>query len=106
MQVGTRTIVDVLTARQNLLTAQTSFSNARYTYLESVMQLKQAAGILNETDIKQINGLMQVKVPGADMSIPETGETGAPAAGTSAVPAVAAPAAGSVAPAASTPPKS
>ena len=106
MQVGTRTIVDVLTARQNLLTAQTSFSNARYTYLESVMQLKQAAGILNETDIKQINGLMQVKVPGADMSIPETGgETGAPAAGTAAAPAVAAPATGSAAPAASTPPK-
>ena len=46
MEVGTRTIVDVLTARQNLLTAETSFSNARYTYLESLLTLKQAAGIL------------------------------------------------------------
>jgi hypothetical protein len=105
--------VDVLTARQNLLTAQTSFSNARYTYLESLLQLKQAAGILNETDIKQINVLMQVKAPAADMSLPDTSDpagssTAAPAAGTAAAPAstpVAAPAAGTTAPAASTPPK-
>ena len=107
MQVGTRTIVDVLTARQNLLTAQTSFSNARYTYLESLLQLKQAAGILNETDIKQINTLMQVKVAASDMTVPDTSEaaetTGAPAAGTAAAP-VAAPAAATTAPAASTPP--
>ena len=113
MQVGTRTIVDVLTARQNLLTAQTSFSNARYTYLESLLQLKQAAGILNEGDIKQINVLMQVKAPAADMSLPDTSDpagssTAAPEAGTAAAPAsapVAAPAAGTTAPAASTPPK-
>ncbi len=115
MQVGTRTIVDVLTARQNLLTAETSFSNARYTYLESLLQLKQAAGILNETDIKQINVLMQVKAPAADMTLPDTSDPAgtagsnmaAPAADTATAPAsapVAAPAAGTGTPPASTPP--
>ncbi|HLW74222.1 MAG TPA: TolC family outer membrane protein [Gammaproteobacteria bacterium] len=112
MEVGTRTIVDVLTARQNLLTAQTGFSNARYTYLESLLQLKQAAGILTENDIKQINTLMQVKVPnlpmdtgGLDMGTPAAGTMAAPAAastsapaGTTAAPAVTAPAAGTTAP--------
>lgn len=88
MQVGTRTIVDVLTARQNLLTAQTGFSNARYTYLESLMQLRQAAGILTEDDLKQINALMQVKVPHADMNLPSPGsESVAPAAGSTPAPA-------------------
>ena len=101
MEVGTRTIVDVLTARQNLLTAQTSFSNARYTYLESLLTLKASAGILTEADVKQINGLLQVPSPAADMTIPATGEeTGVPSAGT-----VAAPSAGTTpAPAASTKP--
>ena len=98
MEVGTRTIVDVLTARQNLLTAQTSFSNARYTYLESLLQLKQAAGNLAEGDLKQINALMQVKVPNVIMALPESGEeTPAPAPGTQTVPAMAAPAAASTA---------
>ena len=108
MEVGTRTIVDVLTSRQNLLTAETGFSNARYTYLESLLQLRQAAGILTETDLKQINALMQVKVPNANMELPATGEeTPAPAAGTGAAPmsapATPAPAPGTTpAPAAST----
>jgi outer membrane protein len=89
MEVGTRTIVDVLTARQNLLTAETSFSNARYTYLESLLTLKASAGILTEQDVKQINTLLQVPSPPADMSVPATSEElGAPAAGTVAPPAV------------------
>ena len=88
MQVGTRTIVDVLTARQNLLTAQTGFSNARYTYLENLMQLKQAAGNLTENDLKQINTLMQVMVPNAELNLPSPGsETPAPAAASTPAPA-------------------
>ncbi|HET7176507.1 MAG TPA: TolC family outer membrane protein [Gammaproteobacteria bacterium] len=115
MQVGTRTIVDVLTARQNLLTAQTNFANARYTYLENVLQLKQAAGNLNEGDLKQMNVVLQVKAPGdsmgTDTTTLENGTEMAPAAGTSAIPAAAAPApsaapaAGTTTPPASTPPK-
>jgi outer membrane protein len=87
MEVGTRTIVDVLTARQNLLTAETSFSNARYTYLESLLTLKQAAGTLNEGDVKQLNTLLQVQVAPADMSVPSTSaEMGVPSAGTVVAP--------------------
>ena len=98
LQVGTRTIVDVLTARQNLLTAQTGFANARYTYLESVLQLKQAAGSLSEDDLKQINTVLQVKAPmgAADTAVPAMSTT---------VPAVAAPATGTATQPASTPPK-
>lgn len=105
MEVGTRTIVDVLTARQNLLTAQTSFSNARYTYLESLLTLKASAGILTEQDVKQINSLLQVPSPEADMTVPATSEQmGAPDAGTVAPPAAStAPSAGTTAaPAAAT----
>ena len=100
MEVGTRTIVDVLTARQNLLTAQTGFSNARYTYLESLLQLKDAAGTLTEQDLKEINTLMAVKTPVADLSIPQMdSETPAAPASSLAAPAAAAP---SAAPAAGT----
>jgi len=63
MQVGTRTIVDVLLARQNLVTAQTNYAQSRDNYLTSVLQLKQAAGILAPEDIKQINVLLQVPTP-------------------------------------------
>ena len=63
MQVGTRTIVDVLLARQNLVTAQTNFSQSRDNYLTSVLQLKQAAGILSAQDVKQINALLLVPTP-------------------------------------------
>src|SRR5579859_775116 len=90
MEVGTRTIVDVLTARQNLLTAQTSFSNARYTYLESLLTLKASAGILSEEDVKQINTLLQVPSAPPDMSLPaSSSDVGAPSAGTTAAPAAA-----------------
>ncbi|HSN17314.1 MAG TPA: TolC family outer membrane protein [Gammaproteobacteria bacterium] len=88
MEVGTRTIVDVLTARQNLLTAETSFSNARYTYLENLLTLKQSAGILTEDDVKQVNALLQVPAAPADMSVPASSvDMGAPGASTVAAPA-------------------
>ena len=102
MQVGTRTIVDVLTARQNLLKAQTSFANTRYNYLKSVLQLKQSAGILTEDDVKQMNAVLQVAAPITGM---DDGTETAPAAGSTAAPATAAPAAGTTpAPAATTTP--
>ena len=101
MQVGTRTIVDVLTARQNLLKAQTSFANTRYNYLKSVLQLKQSAGILTEDDVKQMNAMLQVAAPITGMG----DDTAAPAAGSAPAPATAAPAPGTTpAPAATTTP--
>ena len=77
MQVGTRTIVDVLNQRQSLLTAQTNFANSRYKYLESVLQLKQAAGILAPKDLRQINSLMQVAAPNPTVTPDDTSGSGA-----------------------------
>ena len=53
--VGTRTSVDVLNSRRDLLQAQTNFRRARYDYLLNVVRLKQAAGTLTLTDLEDIN---------------------------------------------------
>ncbi|CAN5274523.1 outer membrane channel protein TolC [soil metagenome] len=50
-EVGTRTTVDVLIARRNLLAAQTSYARSRYDYVLNRVQLKQAAGTLTAEDI-------------------------------------------------------
>ncbi len=57
--VGTRTIVDVLTAQKNLIQAQQNYANARYNYFLQTIQLKQAAGSLNPNDLVEINGLLE-----------------------------------------------
>lgn len=54
-QVGTRTTVDVLTARRNLFLAKRNYSRARYDYILSTLRLKQAAGVLAGSDLEQIN---------------------------------------------------
>lgn len=53
--VGTRTSVDVLNARRDLLRAQTNHRRARYDYLLNVALLKQAAGTLSGEDLAEIN---------------------------------------------------
>jgi len=55
LKVGTQTVLDVLTSRKDLLSAQKSYYNARYGYLVSVLQLEQAAGTLSPDDIKRLN---------------------------------------------------
>lgn len=54
-EVGTRTIVDVLDATRRLYDANRNLSNARYDYILSELQLRQAVGTLNEQDILDIN---------------------------------------------------
>jgi outer membrane protein len=54
-QVGTRAIVDVLDAQRELLRARRDYARSRYDYLLDTLRLKQAAGILTETDLAQIN---------------------------------------------------
>ena len=56
--VGTRTIVDVLDATQSLYNANSQLANARYSYLLSTLQLKQAVGTLNENDLLDINHML------------------------------------------------
>lgn len=61
-EVGTRTIVDVLDATRRLYDSNRNLSDARYDYILSVLQLRQATGMLNEQDIIDINaGLIAAK---------------------------------------------
>jgi outer membrane protein len=55
LKAGTRTIVDVLIAQQNLLSAQQAYSSDQYAYLLDTLRLKQYAGTLNACDLCQIN---------------------------------------------------
>jgi len=56
--VGTRDIVDVLDAQRELLRARRDYARSRYDYLLSTLRLKQAAGILTEEDLLQVNELL------------------------------------------------
>lgn len=53
--VGTRTIVDVLDSTRRLYDANRNLANARYNYIISVLNLRQAIGSLSEQDIVDIN---------------------------------------------------
>lgn len=54
-EVGTRTMVDVLTEQKNLYKAKRDYSRTRYDYLISGIKLKQAASSLTEQDLELIN---------------------------------------------------
>lgn len=55
LEVGTRTIVDVLQSTRNLFNARRNLSEARYTYVNRILALYQAAGIISEGDLLTIN---------------------------------------------------
>ncbi|RUO18397.1 outer membrane channel protein TolC [Aliidiomarina haloalkalitolerans] len=55
LEVGTRTIVDVLQSTRNLFNARRNLSEARYTYVNRILALYQAAGIISESDLLTIN---------------------------------------------------
>ena len=63
-EVGTRAIVDVLDAQRELLRARRDYARSRYDYLLDTLRLKQAAGILHETDLVQMNQWLEDPVPG------------------------------------------
>lgn len=54
-EVGTRTSVDVLNIQRDLLKSQRDYDQARYNYVVSTLQLKQAAGLVSEKDVETIN---------------------------------------------------
>jgi outer membrane protein len=58
-EVGTRTAVDVLNSQREVYRAERDFARARYDYLLSTLQLKQAAGMLSEEDLQKVNALLQ-----------------------------------------------
>jgi outer membrane protein len=55
-EVGTRNVVDVLTAQRNLYANQRDYSAARYDYIVVSLRLQAAAGDLSSDDITLING--------------------------------------------------
>lgn len=57
--VGTRTMVDVLNEQSKLFQAKSNYSKARYSYLLAKLKLKSAAGTLQESDIAEMNQLLQ-----------------------------------------------
>jgi outer membrane protein len=57
-QVGKRTLLDVLNAQQQLFATQRDLASARYSYLNSVMQLKAAAGVVSVEDLQKIDRLI------------------------------------------------
>ena len=62
-EVGTRAVVDVLDAQRELLRTRRDHARSRYDYLLDTLRLKQAAGILHETDLVQINNWLEEYVP-------------------------------------------
>ncbi|MDH5764726.1 MAG: TolC family outer membrane protein [Gammaproteobacteria bacterium] len=54
-QVGTRTAVEVLTVLREQYRAERDYARARYDYILNILYLKQAAGVLSEQDVKQVN---------------------------------------------------
>jgi outer membrane protein len=58
-EVGTRTTVDVLQSRRQLFEAQRDYANSRYTYLVNALLLKQAAGVLREADLQQVDSWLK-----------------------------------------------
>jgi outer membrane protein len=57
-EVGTRTSVDVLDSRRQLVQAQTAYSQSRYDYLLTVINLRQAAGNLDKQTLEELNALL------------------------------------------------
>lgn len=54
-EVGTLTMVDVLTAQQQLYQSQTQLATDQYAYMNAILQLKLAAGTLSVADIATLN---------------------------------------------------
>ena len=70
--VGTRTAIDVLAARQALVRAYTDFSRSRYDYMLNVLRLKQAAGLLDRKALEEVNSWLEAVAPGAPTVAPAT----------------------------------
>lgn len=54
-RVGTQTEVDVLNALSTLVQAKTNYASSRYAYINSVVQLRFAAGTLDANEVQAIN---------------------------------------------------
>jgi outer membrane protein len=58
LEVGTRTVLDVLQNQQNLFNAQLEYARSRYNFLQSRLLLEQSAGTLEVADVEDVNRLL------------------------------------------------
>lgn len=60
LEVGTRTVLDVLNNQQTLFNAEREYALSRYNFLQNRLQLEQAAGTLDLDDLSDVNRLLSV----------------------------------------------
>jgi outer membrane protein len=58
LEVGTRTVLDVLNNQQTLFNAEREYALSRYNFLQNRLLLEQAAGSLDVADVQDINRLL------------------------------------------------
>lgn len=58
LEVGTRTIVDVLITQQSLFQAQREYARSRHEFLLNILRLKQSAGVINLADVQAVNRVL------------------------------------------------
>ncbi|NWN83745.1 MAG: TolC family outer membrane protein [Halomonas sp.] len=71
-EVGTRNIVDVLNAEQNLYNAVADLASARYDYVIDLLTLRQQAGTLDEEALAEVNAWLGAE--SIDFQLPGAGE--------------------------------
>jgi outer membrane protein len=63
LEVGTRTVLDVLNNQNSLFVAQLAYARTRYAFLQNRLLLEQAAGTLDVADVQDVNRLLTVSAP-------------------------------------------
>ena len=58
LEVGTRTIVDVLIGQQALFQAQREYARSRHAFLVNLLRLKQAGGVIALSDLQEVNRVL------------------------------------------------
>lgn len=58
LEVGTRTVLDVLNNQRTLFSAQQAYAQTKYSFLQTRLLLEQAAGTLDIADLEDINRLL------------------------------------------------
>jgi len=74
-EVGTRNIVDLLNAEQNLYNAIANYAEARYDYVVNLLSLRQQAGLLDVAAIEEVNAWLTGDA--VNFTLPESGDADA-----------------------------
>ena len=75
LEVGTRTVIDVLINQQNLFSARQAYAFAKYNFLQSRLLLEQAAGTLDIGQLQDANRQLTVDVNSVGASTGEGTQT-------------------------------